>query len=293
MKLVKPKVEYLPQAEGLEGVYKQIEIAGRTCYKSTDKITDESAKPFVERMINSKHLAMLEHGTVYLKMPEGFYDENLEHDYSDYMHNKYSRVHMTYEEDNGGTSYANISTSLRVLVENNWLNDLQFICTPTEYHERRFTYRIVTSIGITRELIRHRVFSFANESTRYCNYSKDKFNNELTFIIPSWFTSHISRPFYFGNNVYVDNKPLKKEEFFIKSIAYSEEAYKNAISNGYTPQEAREVLPMCTKSEIIMTGFKSDWEDFLDKRLKGTTGAPHPDMKLIAAEIEKQLNLKE
>lgn len=79
---------------------------------------------------------------------------------------------------------AYITTNARVLIENNWLEDLQYMCEPTKYHAKRISVKFTTSIGITRELIRHRVFSFMNESTRYCNYSKGKFGSELTFVIP-------------------------------------------------------------------------------------------------------------
>lgn len=295
MKLVNPKVEYLPQAKGLEGIYEQIEIAGRVCYKSEDKITEGSAKKFVERMIANKHYAMLEHGTVYMYFeinPSNAFSKfeypltgfTAHYNWSDvvrsitarYKLNNYSKVNTTISNDNSAIIKTYITTNLRVIIENDWQDDLQFICEPTEYHEKRYSFDIITSIGITRELIRHKLFSFANESTRFCNYSKDKFNNEITFIKPYWY-EEIEDP--------GEIDPL------FAVCSYANEIYDKLISEGFAPQQAREVLPLCTKSEIIMTGFKSDWNDFLDKRLRGTTGAPHPDMKIIAAEIEKQLNI--
>ena len=179
MRLVKPKAELLLQQPGLEGVYKQIELAGRTCYKSTDKITEYSAKPFVDRMINSKHTAMLEHGTVYLKRIVDYSKDDYNIFEDSYEQNPYSKI--TYDS---GVCY--VTTNLRVLVEHNWLDDLKYICEPTEYHKKRYTFRLTTSIGVTRELNRHRVNSIAEQSTRYCNYSKDKFGGEITFCIPSW-----------------------------------------------------------------------------------------------------------
>ena len=91
MRLIKPKAELLLQQPGLEGVYKQIELAGRTCYKSTDKITEDSAKPFVDRMINSNHLAMLEHGTVYLSI-NSFQNQEYPDIRDFYSSNPYSRI---------------------------------------------------------------------------------------------------------------------------------------------------------------------------------------------------------
>ena len=165
MKLIKQSFEILDQQCGLEGIYKQIEISGRTCYKSEDKITEDSAKEFVDRMIKSGHGAMLEHGTVYLAIPIS--EWKCTDDYRDsYISNPYSNVNdsLVDWENNEGTVY--ITTNLRVLVENGWLDDLQYICEPTEYHEKRITVKFTTDQGILREFTRHRVFSFAVESTR-------------------------------------------------------------------------------------------------------------------------------
>ena len=296
MKLIKPKAELLLQQPGLEGVYKQIELAGRTCYKSTDKITEDSAKPFVDRMINSKHTAMLEHGTVYLTIPgESEPDEFGRVDCSprykgEYSRNKYSKVNYKYwsQEPIGiqkefcksiprSTIY--ITTNLRVLVENDWLDDLKYICEPTEYHEKRYTFRLTTSIGVTRELNRHRVNSIAEQSTRYCNYSKDKFGNEVTFCLPSW----VSSTEYTEMN--------SDERIFFRSCEHAEFDYLRLISKGWQPQQAREVLPLCTATEIIHTAFVSDWKHFFDLRYFGKTGAPHPNMVeltgLMAKEADK------
>lgn len=160
MKLINSSFEILEQKPGLQGIYKQIELAGRTCYKSLDKITKDSAKDFVDRMINSKHYAMLEHGTVYLieRWKEGMEIK------PKYDNNPYSKVKVV---NFYGETWKYITTNLRVLVENDWLDDLQYICEPTEYHERRITVRFTTDRGVSHEFVRHRVFSFAQESTRY------------------------------------------------------------------------------------------------------------------------------
>ena len=182
MKLIESKVEVIEQQPGLEGVYKQIELAGRTCYKSEDKITEDSAKEFVDRMIKSKHGAMLEHGTVYLTAYDDYAEDLLK-----YQTNKYSKCksYTEYLED-GKSIKVCVTTNLRVLVENNWLDDLKYIGIPTEHHEKRITARFTCDRGVSHEIVRHRVMSFAQESTRYCNYGKDKFGNEVTFIKPTW-----------------------------------------------------------------------------------------------------------
>lgn len=161
MKLIKPYFEIIEQEPGLEGIYKQIELAGRTCYKSEDKITPDSAKGFVDRMIKSGHGAMLEHGTVYLKVLYKDANTIFGNWVTDqYMSNPYSNINFDYNGD-----YM-ITTNLRVIVENNWLDDLEYICEPTEHHEKRVTVRFVCDRGVSHEFVRHRVFSFAQESTR-------------------------------------------------------------------------------------------------------------------------------
>ena len=270
MKLIETTAELLPFISGEDGIYKMIERAGRTCYKSTDKMTDDSAKPFVERMIKSGHTAMLEHGTVYLmvKLPDDEItpSESLYH----YKHNK----HSVYNVANR-TAY--VTTNFRVLVENEWLDDLKYLCEPTIWHEKRYTFRMVTSIGVTRELNRHRVNSIAEQSTRYCNYAKDKFGSEITFCKPVWAPDYDEADW----------------DRFLKALFEAENAYLGLINQGWQPQQAREVLPLCTASEIIHTAFASDWRFFFDLRLFGKTGAPHPNMLLLAQKMKAEAEDKD
>jgi len=307
MKLIKPKAELLLQQPGLEGVYKQIELAGRTCYKSTDKITEDSAKPFVDRMINSNHLAMLEHGTVYLTIPgESEPDEwgrVLPHTgKGSYTYNKYSKVNWEnwWQEPIGmqkefckaiPRSNMHITTNLRVLVENNWLDDLKYICEPTEYHEKRYTFRLTTSIGVTRELNRHRVNSIAEQSTRYCNYSKDKFGGEVTFCIPSWLDlkeGSYNWLDYYSDEFRVADLSSPIEDQFVAYLFTASNQYIELIDQGWQPQQAREVLPLCTATEIVHTAFTSDWKHFFDLRYYGTTGKPHPNMVELSTLMKRE-----
>lgn len=295
MKLCKPLFEIWEQSAGLEGVYKQVEKVGRVCYKSEDKITEDSAKPFVDRMIKSGHKAMLEHGTVYLKfswnggtcelcnqtLPSKLLDK--------YCINKYSIVNY-----NGNDIY--ITTNFRVLVENGWLDDLQYICEPTEFHEKRVTVHFVCDRGVSHEFVRHRVMSFAQESTRYCNYSKDKFGNELTFIIPCWLdipTGHYA--YWDGDWCDIDKMKIQLPEgehkdidAFLWTLNNAETHYTLLINSGWKPQEARAVLPNSLKTELVVTGFVSDWNHFFDLRARGTTGAPHPQAKELAEPLMKE-----
>lgn len=159
MKLIKPSFEIREQPSGLEGVYKQIEGAGRVCYKSEDKITEDSAKSFVDRMIKSGHGAMLEHGTVYLKVFNVIENSEL---IDKYKSNKYSVVKEGTEVYNchGDILYGGckcITTNYRVLVENGWLDDLKYICKPTEFHEKRITVHFVCDRGVSHEFVRHKI----------------------------------------------------------------------------------------------------------------------------------------
>lgn len=282
MKLIKPYFEIWEQSAGLEGVYKQIEKVGRVCYKSEDKITEDSAKPFVDRMIKSGHGAMLEHGTVYLFCPtEEYVDSNGDVQYYNplekYQNNNYSAL----VDSNEGIY---VTTNLRVLVENGWMSDLQYLCEPTEFHEKRITVHFVCDRGVSHEFVRHRVMSFAQESTRYCNYSKDKFDNQVTFVIPNWCNSLIegSEQKYFTFEINRD------EIVFMDALQNAQNSYLSLLKLGWKPQEARAILPNSLKTELVVTGFTSDWNHFFDLRARGTTGAPHPQAKELAEPLMEE-----
>ena len=339
MKIIESDVKFLKQGEGLQGLYEHIENCGRTCYKSEDNIKEGSAEKFVNAMIKSHHGAMLEHGTVYLSVP---YDTK-----RDYQINGYSIYSADHVIPRIGAQYAanpfskvntnpekqtfEITTNYRVIVENGWIDDLQYMCEPSEYHEKRYTLRFVCDRGVTHELVRHRKFSFAQESSRYCNYGSDKkFGKELTFISPSWCNyeeikdmadviqnsrKEVQNAVYDLTmaDVYDNNETqaftvkkddnlleLSKEEsieianqkrcelMMVYDMMRSEKIYMYLMEHGYQPQQARQVLPTMIKSEICMTGFASDWRFFFDLRLYGKTGAPHPDMLMVAKIAQKQ-----
>lgn len=269
MKLIENKIEKLEQKHDLLGVYEQIEIAGRTAYKSLDKIEydengrSKTAKAFVDKMINLGHGSPLEHGTVYLMLPAR--SSNVE----DYDNNQYSTCKLCpYMDDYGNPSFA-VTTNYRVLVENDLLDDLEFLCEPTEYHEKRTTFRLTCARVQADSFVRHRVFSFLMESTRYCNYSNGKFDKEITIV-----------------------KPTKWEDYeksllmFVTSWESAERTYMNLIDNGVKPEDARDVLPLQLKTELIMTGTQSQWEQFFKLRISDHA---HPDAKYIAERIKEQL----
>lgn len=283
MKFIKPSFEIWKQTDTPEGILKQIEKVGRVCYKSEDKITENSAETFVNNLIKNKHYAMLEHGTVYLIVPNkgdewinteekiNAYDVVLR-----YAFNKYSSVvnengcTIADKEDFCNSNFAYITSNYRVLVENEWEDDLIYLSKHTELHHKRVTVHFTCDCGVGREFTRHRKFSFAQESTRYCNFSKDKFNNELTFIVYPWSTPED-----------VTEVNCVDEDFW-KVCEQAEKSYMNLIKLGWKPEQARIVLPLATKTELIMTGFVEDWLHFFNLRAKGTTGKPHPQAKELA-----------
>ena len=314
MKLIKPYFEIWEQEPGIQGIYKAIERAGRICYLSGDKITEDSAKPFVDRMVKSGHGAMLEHGTVYLRAPVnitgGMGSEEESCPLDKYRNNKYSVVH---KDKNIYPDWLYVTTNYRVLIEQDWLNDLKYFCEPTEFHEKRVCVHFIADIGVLREFFRHRTMSMAQESTRYCNYSKDKFGNELTFIIPNWYnlkeghyqyvheTGPLGHDFYWTPEVSYEDLE-NGVNAFLDSLAHSEVAYQELLNkwdnrihdrryrtgykgNPLTPQQARAVLPLCTKSEAVMTGFISDWKHFFELRCPLNA---HPQARELAIPLSEE-----
>ena len=291
MRFIDSSVEIIEQEPGILGVYKQIEKAARLSYKSEDRITEDSAKKMVDTLVKNKHLACLEHGTIYLEVPMNQLGARIN---SKYVSNKYSISRNSFD------CYTFcITTNARVLVENGWLDDLQYMFNPTEYHKKRISVKFTTSIGITRELIRHRAFSFMNESTRYCNYSKGKFGSELTFVIPEWIYNIQAEVASYRNSrgesmdwiMSLANNELlttlsnndEKVAVYWDCLSEAETTYNFLINNGLKAQDARSILPLDTKSEIIMTGFVDDWLHFFALRSYiAATGKPHPDIQKLA-----------
>lgn len=293
MRLIKPSFEILEQKPGLDGLLQHIERCGRTCYKSEDKITEESAPKFVDMLVKRGHTAMVEHGTVYLK-----YSITLEGSMNmanKYHFNKYSTVTIgneplcggepqEYKDKFNGHTYAYITTNYRVLLQNDWLDDLKYQCEPTEHHVKRITVKFTCDRGVSHEFVRHRVFSFAQESTRYCNYSKDKFGKECTFIIPCW----LGLP---EGSVSSPEIPIFRERhgnvvgIFLNNLYWAEANYFDLLEQGWIAQQARAVLPNSLKTELIMTGTIEQWEGFF--KLRDANDA-HPQARELAAPLHEE-----
>lgn len=187
MKIVQPSVSII-DAPSKEELYRRIELAGRVCYKSEDKITEDSSETFIRNIIKRGHEAVIEHGSI--------------------------------------------------------------------------TAKVVCDRGVSHEIVRHRIASYCQESTRYCNYSKDSFGSEITVVEPVWL-----------------NLDCASRHIWKIACEFSETAYFDLLHEGRTPQEARAVLPNSLKTEIMITMNPREWRHFFKLRC---SEAAHPDMRYVA-----------
>lgn len=277
MKIIKPNAAELVQGVGFHSMLQHIEFCGRTCYKSEDKITEDSCNKFVNMLREREHGAMLEHGTVYLTIPEAVVTDALLRsiDMPDSLAGKLShfislgnRSYHTKYRVIDNTYY--VTTNYRAIIE----GDLEFLIDKyrtecREHHYKRRTFKITCNRGVSHEFVRHRVFSFAQESQRYVNYSKEKFGKEIKVIKPLYFNDEFSLKYLHWKGACED----------------AERRYFTLLANNATPQEAREVLPNACATELIMTGFESDWEHFFILRCAKDA---HPQAQEVANMIKSQ-----
>lgn len=281
MRLETSDVRELHQGPGLKGAYKIIEAAGRTCYKSENRMTDSSAEKFVESLIANGHGAMLEHGTIYMKLNWWQIGKILKYYFAPYCESR----RLLY-----------VTTNYRVIVERKWQKDMRdHMCEPTERHAKRRTFKITCDIGVSREANRHRANSMAERSTRFCNYSKDRFNGEISVIMPDDLNPSLLETSAFTSTmmdlIYETNTPgTLPEDYWYTANLVCERCYMKLLELGWKPQQARRILPLDTATELVHTAFEDDWKHFLDLRCAPNA---HPDMVKIAKQIKKKLDYGE
>lgn len=273
IKLIEPSVERWVQND----MWAHIAKCTRVCYQSRPRNSETENEFCARTLLTNNHYGMLEHGTVYLKLPIS--------EANRYLNNPYSRVsEVISEESNGAKTFYNtfvyVTTNYRVLLENNWISDLQYECEQTEYNDERITLSFIISTGIAREFTRHRKFSFAQESTRYVNYNK----KDIEFIIPSWENLNTGQYECIDGEIYGDG--YIGNDIFLKSCIESADNYTKLIESGRKPQDAREVLNLATKTQLIMTGFKDDWDHFFELRCASNA---HPDAQYIANKAKEEI----
>ena len=308
MELIRPSVEIWEQGNTLEDMWKHIARCTRVCYQSTPKNDGETDEEFVKRVIlrpdsstgelnfDKIHGAMLEHGTVYLTLKTVCPGDDGYQLYEKYRYNKYSKATVKH-------GFVCITTNLRIIYENGWFDDLEYICTPTEHHAKRVTVSFTTNIGISREFNRHRVNSMAEESTRYCDYTAGRLQKSNKFALPAWFLDEEHLPYieshkfdklgsYLSDIWEKDDNTLLNEwcdmDFYLAALTFAEWFYQMLRKKGWKPQQAREVLPLATKSQLIHTAFIDDWKHFFALRADGVSGPPHPNAKLIAEPLKEE-----
>lgn len=287
MKLIKQSFEFINQTDfSLVGIKKHIERCARVSYKSEDKITDTSYEKFVNMLESRGHDRPLEFGTVYLSRTSQK-EDNMEW-LDKYAYNPWSK----FSFGNGSTringelrNTVYVTTNYRVIKEHHWEDDLQYLCEPTEHHHKRYTIHMILDRGVMDEFRTHVGLSHLAESTRYVNYSKKKFGSRITFIKPCW--CNIPEGDYNTLDYTPDRLPRMgaAEEGFIHALQYAERYYFFLLSEGWTPQQARSVLPLGIKSELISCGFEDVWENFFKRR---DTPDAHPMAQEIANPMHKE-----
>jgi len=199
MKIINASYQILTAIVGIE-MLKSIERAGRTCYKSEDKISEASAPNFIKMLISKGHESVLEHQTI----------------------------------------------------------SVLFVCDR----------------GVSHEIVRHRLASFSQESTRYCNYSSDKFNEGITFILPCWI---------------IDDPKNEENKSWFARMSYAESSYEIMMEKyGWTPQQARCILPNSLKTEIVVTANLREWRTIFKQR---TSKAAHPQMRELMCPLLDDLKI--
>lgn len=276
MKLIKQSFQFVNQ-EGftLKDIYKHIEYCARVSYKSQDKITDTSYKKFVIMLKSRGHDRPLEFGTVHLKMSSPQFDALQMLLIKNKVYNdcwiKYNVIDTEKE------SICYITTNYRYYMELcRYDRGVSEYLDPSDnpLYPRRYTVHMILDRGVMDEFRTHVGLSHLAESTRYCNYSKDKFNNEVTFIQPSWVPKLIS----------LEALPqLDTTWDLYNALFVAETRYLSLLDKGWTPQQARSVLPLCIKSELISCGFEDAWENFFKRR-------DAPDAHPMAQEIAKPMH---
>lgn len=271
MNLVESSTQILQQDGGsIASMIKFITKVGYTCYKTNKEITDEVAAKFVDGLIKSGHGAMLEHGTVFLAIPaEKMKNEQVSRVVSNLI--SYHLWTRYTEKIMNDKVYLIIITNFRVIVDNNlqqFMKDYWYIPTQDE-RKCRPTVKFITDRGVSHEAVRHRTLSYAQESTRYCNYLKEKFGTSVTFIQPDWI------------------KPEDQSEFE-EDCATIEKIYFKWLNKGYPAQLSRYFLINGTKTELVITGFADDWQHFFDLRALDKTGPAHPDIKKLALPLYQE-----
>lgn len=263
MKLIKQSFEILEQKDfTLKGIKQFIERCARVSYKSEDRMTDTSYEKFVGMLESRDHARPLEFGTVHIKMSNAQF-ECLQTLLMDKVYNDYWIKYNIIDTEDEDNCY--ITTNYRYYLELcKYDKGVPEYLDPSDnpFYPRRYTVHMILDRGVMDEFRTHVGLSHLAESTRYCNYSKDKFNNEVTFVIPSWCNSLIE-----GSKQEYSPFEINGDEVeFMNALQNAQNSYLSLLKMGWTPQQARSVLPLGIKSELISCGFEDAWKNFFYRR---------------------------
>ena len=321
IKVVNPSVELWKQdGYTLDAILKHIARCARVCYQSVQKNNGETDYDFLKRTIlrgkdikdittediPKLHLSVFEHGTVYLAIPFKCLKKEENIPLIDVINSSYSKYFITGHND--FENYYHVVTNMRVIIENkafmafNYMDD---ISDSFNYNFKRVTLSMTTDIGASRELNRHRANSVSEESTRYCAYDKSKFGNGITVAKLPWIPKidpndegHDYNEGFFNDNEIFDNNIIEEQytdnwnavDWFFYGLQICDLVYRKTRELGWTAQQAREILPLNTKTQVVHTAFVYDWEHYIDLRSNGVSGVPHPMAKELADKVNDLIN---
>lgn len=306
MRVIEQSAKVMEQLQPM----KHIERIGRVCYKSEDRIGDGTDRRFVKMLYDHHHHAMLEHYRFIMEVPPVIYEllSKLKLDYFEFTNDErfvisfnaralFNMVQDSHCEQFGITqmSVTGVRDELVTHIidkykcyelfgynEDGFTRNLlstgvEFIPNNPDFMTERewkthgwASVHMITDRGISHEIVRHRPASFAQESTRYCNYSKGKFGNEICVINP-----RLDR-----------DDAIREWEY---AMEQAEDAYLGLLNHGVSPEFARTVLPTSLKTDIVMTATMSEWEHFFDLRYRGVTGTPHPMIAQLSGIIVDEM----
>lgn len=292
MKLINPNVQEIIDFEGVDNFYKAVARAARICYAS-DKTTDDKA--LVERLIESKHFSPFEHSVIHIplygKIRELIrsFQVNFRTDYMIQFVNHIQGSNYVVSTYNPNKQHYELSINGRVIVEtiislydtnkffSSYIEALDFVLDNLKDYEIKLhnfkSFIVDTSIGCSREMNRHHNnFYICEQSTRYCNFSKDKFGNEIAFNKPYWY----------------NEASISKQNAWEFAMRQAEYNYLNNQYN-FDIDEIRGMLPLDTHTKVIYTSTIEEWNHIIDLRLNGTTGKPHGDIMVIAKQIKDKI----
>lgn len=317
MKLVDNKVEEFIQKPGIDGLFDAVVSAAVICYQTDIEKIKKTPKQFVEDVLLANgHTRPLEFGTVYLKIPSlAKQPFNWYQSRTYYVYEKYPETIWTHHHGLQSDGHWYITTNLRVIMQGwytsdkeawehgydkNWLQDVyDFWCDPTEFHDKRRTFTMWMSRGCTDDNRTHITLSSICESTRFCNYSKGKFDNELTFIKPYWISDEAikawdgtySEDSYF--NQYMDGLTVEEwkrwscEYQFLLSMQEEEKQYMQLASRDLQPQQLKRLFPLGVKAELRLCGFDDAWQNFFWRRCDSHAD---PECVIVAEKIKEIYN---